>query len=65
MRLISTRLAMIENCHKPHASNAASGSCFGLKIVCLDNRSALAMTDGLGGLARSRASLMRSNVARS
>jgi hypothetical protein len=54
--------------HKPHASNAANaacGSCFNLNIVCLDKPSALAMADRLGGLALSRASLMRSNIARS
>jgi hypothetical protein len=54
--------------HSPQASNAANaacGSCFNLNTVCLDKPSALAMADGLGGVALSRASLMRSNVARS
>ncbi len=52
----------------PHATNAANapwGSCFNLNTVCLDRPSALAMADRLGGLALSRAILMRSNVARS
>jgi hypothetical protein len=36
-----------------------------LNNACLDKPSAFAMDDGLGGLALSRTSLMRSNVARS
>ena len=39
--------------------------CFSLNTVCLDRPSAVAMADRLGGLALPRASLMRSNVARS
>jgi hypothetical protein len=52
--------------HIPHASNAtnaACGSCFNLNTVCFDKPSTVAMADRLGGLALSRASLMRSNVA--
>jgi hypothetical protein len=49
---------MIENCHKPHATNASNAACgFNLNTVCLDRPSAFAMADRLGGLALSRASL--------
>jgi hypothetical protein len=51
--------------HASNAANAACGSCFNLNTVCFDKRSAFAMADRLGGLALSRPSLMRSNVARS
>jgi len=66
-RRLAARLGTLAT-YRPHASNAANaacGSCFNLNTVCFDKRSAFAMADRLGGLAPSRASLMRSNVARS
>jgi hypothetical protein len=50
--------------HKPHASNAACGSCFSLKTACFDKPSALAMTDRrseLGGKQREWSSSVTSS----
>jgi hypothetical protein len=66
-RGVALRSARAFCCHNPHASNAANAACgswFNLKTVCLDRPSALAMADRLGGWRCREQTLMRSNVAR-